>query len=238
MRFSRKLFMLATASLLFLASGTSPASASPNVEFIGADDLHCPPIVVTGDEVSGGCEADIAENTHIELLRHIPGIGEVVVQACAFRYSFAIDENGEGYIHHVRLFGTSESANCGITATPCDMEEDGAHELWAFHIYETGPAAGDEMEHAIQRWCLRVLTGVNHGCEIEGNVEQQLTEVAGKIVSSEAEGTGDGVSFTSRVVHSFGGQTHATCEGLGASLEVRGHWNINTAARIAHQDDG
>jgi hypothetical protein len=236
MRFARKLFMLALLALAAMALGASSAAADGAVEVLEESSQdHCGEVHIEEHLTEGGCEVLVHNaSTHIQLIRHIPGTGEVIAEQCDNNYRINIGEDGEGYVNDFHASNPGgETAGCGSTVTACDQEEDESHEPWPIHIEETGDPE-DELEHAEVRICLDIQVGGGASCEIEGTVELALTRNEnGHVDGAEGEG---GVILEDPVVIGHPPVSHATCEGLAAQLEIVGHWELVPGLIVTHLD--
>jgi len=120
MRNLHKLLLLAAAAIAAMAMAAPTAGASAGVEVIDeVSEEHCDEVIVTGHDVSGGCELSATSEggvttPSITLLTHTSPTAETVSSICSNQFDAHVNEEGHGYITNQVLAGDQ----CGLTA--CD----------------------------------------------------------------------------------------------------------------------
>lgn len=107
MRSARGLLTLVTLALTIVAAIGSTAHAQDLELTEELTGIHCPPVTVEGDEVSGGCALHfVTEHPGIDIWRHLFGI-EAHYANCPNEFVMRLDETGAGYISELLIAPTA-----------------------------------------------------------------------------------------------------------------------------------
>ncbi len=163
-------------ALTALALSATTANAQVEV-FDEETDDHCPALMISGHNVTGGCHVHYEAEEHIPLVAYTP-TGAVVLFNCNVHLEAQIGEDGSGYVTKAVLTDEVPPENPPCTRTPCDEAPPSHADLpWPLQIQEN--TIGQESVEL--ELCLRTANafggtegGAQSRCELHFPVTQNF----------------------------------------------------------------